>query len=369
MATRNDRPIPARAVHPGEILREELQERGIKQIDFARSIGMQPTHLNEFIKGKRNLNEELAIKLERALNIPFKIWMNLHNSYIYDTKVLNERKNEEQQALDFENACAEILNLKLLYKELGLSALSRRDRVEKIKKEFSFNLLSSTELKSQVAGMCKHSEKIQMDEKNMLTWLLLNWKSTSKATVRTDYEKGNGFEAAAAIAKMANDRTLSVQSMKACLNQYGILYVEVKKLDKVPVDAYSTWVNEHPVVTVTYRYDDIDKLAFDVLHELCHIERHLSNEQRAFISMDGTLYSTDPREKEANDFARNQLIPDEIWKRILRTGVSDISPHKIVRAIAQEAKSLGISPSIAVSRYKHDTDWYNTSAYKSPKIH
>ena len=168
---------------------------------------------------------------------------------------------------------------------------------------------------------------------------------------------------------MANNRTLSIQTMKECLNNYGILYVEVEKLDKVPVDAYSTYVDGHPAVTVTYRYNDMDKLAFDVLHELCHIERHLSEEQKAFISIEGTLYSTDPREKEANDFARQQLIPDNIWAAILQVGSSSLSPHKIVKTIAQEAGNRGISPSIAVSRFKHDTNWYNISAYRSPKIH
>lgn len=37
-------------------MREELRERGIKQKDFAKQIGMQATHLSEFIRGKRNLN-------------------------------------------------------------------------------------------------------------------------------------------------------------------------------------------------------------------------------------------------------------------------------------------------------------------------
>lgn len=59
MATKNDRRVPARAVHPGEILGEELKERGIKQKEFAQMIDVQPTHLNEFIKGKRNMNEDL----------------------------------------------------------------------------------------------------------------------------------------------------------------------------------------------------------------------------------------------------------------------------------------------------------------------
>ena len=82
--------ISNRAIHPGEILREELKERGIKQKDFAQSIGWQATHLNEFIKGKRNLNEDLAMRLESQLGIPFKTWMSLHSGYIYECKALEK---------------------------------------------------------------------------------------------------------------------------------------------------------------------------------------------------------------------------------------------------------------------------------------
>lgn len=369
MATKSNRLVPARAIHPGEILREELQERGIMQKDFAQQIGVQATHLNEFIKGKRNLNEDLALKLAQHLGIPYKTWMNLHSGYMYDCKALEDKQTEEQKAQAFETACAEIFNLKLLYKRLELSLLPCMARVKKLKGMFSFDLLSSAQMKMQVAGLYKHSEKVQIDEKNMQTWLILNWRETSRAKIETEYLKGNGLKAADSIAAMANNRTLSVKAIKDCLNQNGIAYINVEKLDKVPVDAYSSYIDGHPVVTVTYRYDDIDKLAFDVLHELCHIEKHLSEEYKAFISIEGTLYSKDPREKEANDFARQHLIPDNVWNRILKIGSNSLSPHKVVKAIAKEAETCGISPSIAISRYKHDTKWYQTSAYKSPRIH
>ena len=112
----------------------------------------------------------------------------------------------------------------------------------------------------------------------------------------------------------------------------------------------------------------MDKLAFDILHELCHIDRHFSEGNKAFISIEGVEYSNNPREKEANEFARQMLIPDETWETILKVGSTDLSPYKIVKTIATEAVRCGISPSIAISRYKHDTNWYRTSAYKSPKI-
>ena len=368
MATRNNRLVPVRAIHPGEILREELQERGIKQKDFAKQIGVQATHLNAFIRGKRNLNDDLAMKLERHLGIPYKTWMNLHSGFIYDSKAVDVKQSEEQEAREYEDTCAGIFNLKQLYKRLNLSHLPCIERVTKLKALFAFDLRSSKELSLQVVGRYKHSEKVHIDEKNMQTWLILNWLEISRATIETRYQKGNGLKAASEIAEMANNGTLSKQGIKDCLNEYGIAYLYVEKLDKTPVDAYSTLVDGCPVITVTYRYNDIDKLAFDVLHELCHIERHLSEDNQAFISTEGTLYSKDPREKEANDFARQQLIPDDVWSRIIGRGREDLSPHKVVRAIAKEAERYGISPSIAVSRYKHDLNWYQTSAYKSPKI-
>ena len=158
------------------------------------------------------------------------------------------------------------------------------------------------------------------------------------------------------------------KEIKECLNKYGIVYINVPKLDKVPVDAFSTMLKAHPVISVTYRYNDMDKLAFDILHELCHIDRHLTKDQTAFISIDDGSYSTDPKEKEANEFARQMLIPDNVWNDIMNVGCKSLSPFKIVKTIAVAAESKGISPSIAVARYKHDTNCYSISAYRSPKI-
>ena len=61
-----------RAVHPGETLAEELKERGIKQKDLAKAIGIQPSHLNELIKGKRSFTTAVAMALEKELGIPYR---------------------------------------------------------------------------------------------------------------------------------------------------------------------------------------------------------------------------------------------------------------------------------------------------------
>lgn len=368
MATRSNKLVPSRAIHPGEILKEELRERGIKQKEFAEDLGMQKTHLSEFINGKRNLNEELAVKLEKLLGIPFSVWMNLHNSYVYDCIAISERTEAEQEAMNYEETCNKYFNLKLLYKKLGLSKSSIIDRVSMLKKKFPFDLRYAMGAELQVAGMYKHSEKVQIDEKNMNTWLLFNWIAISEAMAVNKYSHGNALIAAEHISRMANAQEISVEKIKSCLNYFGIVYVEVEKLEKAPVDAFSTLFHGTPVITVTYRYDDLDKLVFDVLHELCHIDRHISADQNAFISVEGAEYSKDPREKEANAFARDMLISEDDWHNITKVGCKSLSPHTIVRTIGEEAKKRGISPTIAVSRFKHDANWYRTPVFKSPKI-
>lgn len=75
--------IPYKGVHPGSILGEELRERGIKQNEFALAIGMQASHLNSLIKGKRSMTHEIAIKIEEELGISYDFWMRVQAKYDY----------------------------------------------------------------------------------------------------------------------------------------------------------------------------------------------------------------------------------------------------------------------------------------------
>lgn len=70
-------------VHPGRVLKRELQARGIKQKDFASEIGMQPTHLSALLNGKRSVSNETASRLERSLGIDAYFWLNLQAKYDY----------------------------------------------------------------------------------------------------------------------------------------------------------------------------------------------------------------------------------------------------------------------------------------------
>ncbi len=76
------------ATHPGTILRYELEERGISQEDFAVMIGMQESHLNELINGKRPMTKPIADKIEKALGISAVTLVNMQTQYEYDMEAI-----------------------------------------------------------------------------------------------------------------------------------------------------------------------------------------------------------------------------------------------------------------------------------------
>ena len=55
--------------HPGEILKREIERRGISQRRLAIETTVSPSQLNELLNGKRPLNAETAILMSRALNL------------------------------------------------------------------------------------------------------------------------------------------------------------------------------------------------------------------------------------------------------------------------------------------------------------
>lgn len=73
--------IPATPIHPGEMIKDELQARGISQKKFAEIIGVSHTVLNEVLNGKRPVTTEYALKIEAATGIPAYIWLNMQSAY------------------------------------------------------------------------------------------------------------------------------------------------------------------------------------------------------------------------------------------------------------------------------------------------
>jgi addiction module HigA family antidote len=68
-------------LHPGEVLEMELIARGLIKSKFAMDIKMYPSHMSDILKGKRNITEEIALKIESKLGISAEFWMRLQVEY------------------------------------------------------------------------------------------------------------------------------------------------------------------------------------------------------------------------------------------------------------------------------------------------
>ena len=87
---------PFVATHPGEMIKDELRERGMTQKQLAEQTGIKPSVLSETINGKRSVSLSVALALEKSFDIPADIWMNLQTQYDLDAANIAERDNQRE---------------------------------------------------------------------------------------------------------------------------------------------------------------------------------------------------------------------------------------------------------------------------------
>ena len=83
---------PSVPIHPGEMLKDELQARGLSQRRFAGIIGVSYSVLNEILNGKRSVTTEYALKIEAATGIPAYMWLNMQSAYNMQTARRDSRQ-------------------------------------------------------------------------------------------------------------------------------------------------------------------------------------------------------------------------------------------------------------------------------------
>lgn len=72
---------PFQPTHPGEVLKDELEYRGISQRGLAREIGISYSAFNEMLNGKRSLSPEWAMLMEAALGVDAAPLLAMQNEY------------------------------------------------------------------------------------------------------------------------------------------------------------------------------------------------------------------------------------------------------------------------------------------------
>jgi addiction module HigA family antidote len=69
------------AIHPGEFLKEALDELGLTQAQFARALGVSAMRISHVVNGTRPVTAELALLFGRALKQSPQYWLSLQSTY------------------------------------------------------------------------------------------------------------------------------------------------------------------------------------------------------------------------------------------------------------------------------------------------
>lgn len=70
-----------RAVHPGEVLAEELGERKISAAELARQIGVPANRISQLVRAKRAMTGDTALRLGHWFGMNPQFWMNLQAQF------------------------------------------------------------------------------------------------------------------------------------------------------------------------------------------------------------------------------------------------------------------------------------------------
>ena len=86
-----------REVHPGEILKDELEEFSVSQAAFARQIDVPPNRVSQIIAGKRSVTGDTALRFGHWFGVKPQFWLNLQSQF--DLATAERRNGAEIRAL------------------------------------------------------------------------------------------------------------------------------------------------------------------------------------------------------------------------------------------------------------------------------
>ena len=81
-----------RAVHPGEILKDELDELGITPTELARQLDVPANRIGQIIAGKRAITGDSALRLGHWFGTDPQFWLNLQSQH--DLALANRQSGE-----------------------------------------------------------------------------------------------------------------------------------------------------------------------------------------------------------------------------------------------------------------------------------
>ena len=76
--------MPSTPIHPGEILKDEMDALNLSSSELARAINVPANRISQIVSGKRNISADTALRLGKLLSTGPQFWLNLQMAYELD---------------------------------------------------------------------------------------------------------------------------------------------------------------------------------------------------------------------------------------------------------------------------------------------
>ena len=70
-----------RAIHPGEILKQELEELNLSANAFAQKLHVPTNRITSILNGARSITADTALRLAKYFGTTAEFWLNLQIAY------------------------------------------------------------------------------------------------------------------------------------------------------------------------------------------------------------------------------------------------------------------------------------------------
>jgi len=340
--------VPVEVLPPGDLIREELLERGWIQADLARILGRPPSVLNQIITGKRSITPATARELAAAFGTSAQFWLNLEAAYRLSIA------GEPDDGIGRRAHLYDIAPIKEMEKRHWIRKTKSATELESQLKQF-FGVESLKEpphVKLAARASVRTGEEITAAQ-----WAWCRRVAQLGLAVHASRFTERAFKEGRIRLRNLMAHAEEVRRVPKILAHMGIRFVVVQHLPKTRIDGAALWIgakHEYPVIALSMRYDRIDWFWHTLSHELSHI-----------LNRDGYTLDTDlVRAQTGGQTTRSEVevrADIEAADFVIPSGklnsfIVRRKPLYSKKSIIQFAHTMRVHPGLVVGQLQHSSE-------------
>jgi HTH-type transcriptional regulator / antitoxin HigA len=314
-----------------------MEQQELKQRDLIPYIGSR-SKVSEVLSRKRPLSIEMIRALNNGLGIPAEL-------LVQEPTYLIKRDELELDKFPVK----EIVKRNWLEKPVAFS----KNKADEILNSFMNQMNKVPQFHSLNRANNNFRSGKRMDMHALYLWKLRILQKAKKEKVGSDFIRTSlTKDYLNNLVKLSVKPDGPIQAIDA-LRRIGIIVIIEPHLPRTYLDGATIFVdNDNPVIGISIRFDRIDNFWFTLMHEIAHVYLHYNSGYESFFDDLEVRDENDHIENEADEFARDTLIPKEDWYN------SPASKIKFPQAAEDLARELNIHPAIVAGRMRYEFNAY-----------